>query len=196
MTVNGFGCNPANCLIVTPAWTFSGSAFSGPNILDATYMLQSITPPSAGGSVVVVTSIEASAMGLTSDIGGVDLGGSASGTAEIANGRVVETLILAVGPNGKTAGDYLTQWLTPPPATCPPPLVGTPPECMQQPIPPTPPAPPTPPDPPQPPTCAVGVPPACTEAPSVPLPTLGEWGVLGLSVAIALAALLHYARRK
>lgn len=49
-----------------------------------------------------------------------------------------------------------------------------------------------------PPQCVVGVPPDCSppQAPPVPLPTLGEWGVLGLSVAIALAAVLHWIRGK
>lgn len=130
MTVNGVACNPSNCLVVNPQWTFSGGVVAGGNVLDTTYSLQSVNPPGAGGTVTVVATLDAKATDLQGNIGGVDLNGSAVPSITFANGQVREQLVLTVGANGKTAGDYLGTWTTPaapPPPTC---TVGVPPDCL------------------------------------------------------------------
>ena len=182
LTVNGVSCDPSNCLVVTPNGTFSGSVFAGDTVLDITYLYQAITPPGPGGTLTVVASVDAPAvMGLHAEFGGVDLNGSAQGSTAFANGRVTDTLTLTIGPSGKTGGDLLAQWLIPPPMTCPPPLIGTPPDCREVPPPPpqvcTPPAVGIPPNctvpPPPPETCPVplvGIPPNCMQPPPPPGP--------------------------
>lgn len=217
LTVNGVPCPPSNCLVVLPYGTFSGSVVAAPNILDVTYSWQSITPPASGGSIQVVAKFDAQAMALTPNIAGVDLNGSAHGMAEIIGGQVVETLDLTAGANGRSGGDFLTTWLTPPPLVCTSPNTGTYPDCGVCPatapgvypacVPPV-----VPPNPP--PTCAdtgrLGTYPDCHNAPpeppacqltqscvappvphemAAPIPTMGEWALIGLALMIGVTAL-------
>lgn len=129
MSVNGVACNPSACTVVSPgAWSFSGSAFATGNVVDTTYSLQAINPPGAGGAVTVVVGADTpDAASVSAVIGGVDRGGSATGSVAIVDGKVTETLALNVGANGSTGGDYQATWVatqTPPfCTTCVPPPI-------------------------------------------------------------------------
>lgn len=196
MSVNGQSCDPSNCLVVQPgAWTFSGSAFANGNVVDATYSLQSIVPAASGGSVQVVVSADVGAGSVSAVQGGI---GAFNGSVAVVNGSVIETLNLSVGASQSVGGDYLSTWIpvAPPPTcegigmigvypdchvtpmTCPAPLIGTPPDCRQPVC--------TDCAPPPTPTCTVNCSPV---APPVPMPTLSEFGLIGLALMIAVAAL-------
>lgn len=156
LTVNGIPCDPAACTVVDPghAWSFGGNVVAGADIFDTNFALQSITPPGNGGTVAVVATIDADAGSIITDIGGVNLG-AVMASAQISAHQITETIVIRIGANDRSGGDFLGRW-TAAPVQC---VVGVPPDCrppeMQQPI-----------------------------------PTLGDAGVLALTVLVALVAAL------